>query len=382
MHSVKIVSFLFLFFAQAAFAQLCKVTIIVTVGELPQSESIFVAGSLPQLGNWAPGAIKLQRHDAHTFSRDFAFPKGASLEFKFTRGSWSTEAVYEQGKIPQNHSFNVSAADTLRFDIPYWRDKMEMPGFTGKITGTTEIFPRMDGEGILPRDVIVWLPPGYERDSATRYPVLYMHDGQNIFNPATSAFGIDWQVDECADSLIRNAMMRPVIIVGMYNTDDRYYDYSPGEKGSGYMNFIIQKVKPFIDSKYRTKPGREYTATAGSSMGGLISFMLAWEHPEVFSMAACFSPAFKYRNFDYTEGVRSYRGPKKDIRVYIDNGGVGLEAELQPGVDAMLAALDKLGYHQGLDNAPLMYVKDAAAEHNEPAWAKRVKYPLLFFFGR
>jgi predicted alpha/beta superfamily hydrolase len=114
-------------------------------------------------------------------------------------------------------------------------------------------------------------------------------------------------------------------------------------------------------------------------MGGLISMMCAWEYPEVFSKAACLSPAFKYRQFDYTEKVSSYTGPKKKITIYIDNGSVDLDAQLQPGVDKMVEALTKMKYIEGEDF--FVYIEKNAS-HNEAAWAKRMWRPIEIFFAK
>ncbi len=201
----------------------------------------------------------------------------------------------------------------------------------------------MTGEGIRPRDVIVWLPPSYDT-STKRYPVLYMHDGQNIFDPRTSFLGVDWQVDEAADSLIRVGKMQEIIVVGVNNTSDRTQDYSDTEKGRAYMNFLATKLKPFIDANYRTKPQREYTATMGSSMGGLISFLIVWHHPETFSQAGCLSPAFIAPFDSAVKMVENYHGSNKKIRLYIDNGGGALDSVLQSGCDAMLKVLEQKGF--------------------------------------
>jgi predicted alpha/beta superfamily hydrolase len=172
--------------------------------------------------------------------------------------------------------------------------------------------------------------------------------------------------------------MREIIIVGVYNTVNRAAEYSDTTAGRAYMNFLAHTLKPFIDSNYRTLPGPEYTATMGSSMGGLISFLIAWHHPEVFSQAGCLSPAFIFQNYKSVKMVNAYRGPAKPIRIYMDNGGVGLEDTLQYGCDKMLAALRQAGFKDG-DNLEWFY--DETAEHNEAAWAKRVWRPLLFLYG-
>ncbi|MBI3195653.1 MAG: histidine kinase, partial [Ignavibacteriae bacterium] len=135
-------------------------------------------------------------------------------------------------------------------------------------------------------------------------------------------------------------------------------------------------LKPMIDNEYRTLSDRENTGVMGSSMGGLASFLLVWNYPEVFSMAGCLSPAFPEETIDETE---QYIGHEKNIRLYIDNGGVGLEKELQIGCDLMLPVLRKKGF---VDGKNLEWFLDEKAEHNERAWAARLWRPLMFMFGK
>lgn len=247
------------------------------------------------------------------------------------------------------------------------------PGFQGQITGTVNYHPAIKANGLQERNLIVWLPPDYGVDPEQRYPVLYMHDGQNIFDPSTSFIGIDWQIDETADSLIRSGEIPPVIIVGIFNTSDRTMEYTPGEKGEAYMDFVVNTVKPLIDSTYLTLSDRDNTFVGGSSAGGIISFMLTWEYPEIFSKAICMSPAFRNPDgfnyqFNYITTVQDTETPPQNVFFYLDNGGVELDALLQPGIDEMLLALDSKGYRLDRD---FVFIKDEDATHSETAWAER-----------
>jgi predicted alpha/beta superfamily hydrolase len=259
-------------------------------------------------------------------------------------------------------------------------DSAATPSHAAGITGTVRYHRGLTGKNLnYARDLIVWLPPSYAAETQKRYPVLYMHDGQNIIDPATSFIGADWRADEVADSLIRAGAMEEIIIVGVYNTRDRVAEYSDTQLGRAYADFVIHTVKPMIDSVYRTKPDRENTATIGSSMGGLISFLFAWHSSEVFSKAGCISSAFLVDSNKVLNEVRSFTGEKKQIRVYLDDGGVGLDMRLKPGYDEMIQLLTAKGYERGRD---LEFFYDAPAEHNERAWAHRLWRPLLFLFGK
>ena len=250
----------------------------------------------------------------------------------------------------------------------------------GQITGNVVYHQSIKGDGLQDRDLVVWLPPGYDTEPGQRYPVLYMHDGQNIFDPETSYAGVDWAIDEAVDGLIRAGTIEPMVVVGIYNSKDRTPEYSPGEKGTAYMNFVISVVKPLIDTTYRTRPERQHTLVGGSSSGGTISFMLAWDHPEVFAGAICMSPAFKvgpgmdFTEFDFIDYFETTRENPRDVFFYIDNGGVELDGILQPGIEEMLAALKQWGYQEGKD---WVFIHDPTAKHFESAWAKRFPDALV-----
>jgi len=249
-------------------------------------------------------------------------------------------------------------------------------------TGQVKHHMGIEYPGLLPHDLFIWLPPSYDSLQEKHYPVLYMHDGQNLFDPASSYSGVDWQLDETMDQLIRDKRVKEAIIVGIGNNADRNDEYIPGVKGKLYMKFIVHVIKPMVDSLYRTLTSPEFNFTGGSSAGGLIAFMLVWEYSDTFSGALCMSPAFKVvdegHSIDYVKEVNNYKKDKKPIRVYIDNGGLDIENILQPGVDAMLIALKDKGYI----DSELLYVKDPQSKHHESAWAKRAPKALMYLLGQ
>ncbi len=377
---MRIFILLFLMINAAAISQIKNhnVKFIVRAPLLKENSQIYITGNDSLLGNWNPAAAPLIKEDDSTWTITFQFAEGTNLEYKFTRGSWTNEAVEADGKISGNSKFTVQKDTTIFRVILTWKDNFNS-NKDGRITGRAEYIKNLKGEGIKARDIVVWLPPEYDKNSAERYPVLYMHDGQNILDPATSAFGNEWRMDETADSLIKANSINPIIIVGIYNTPDRSREYSYGEEGDDYMNFIIHKLKPLIDKKYRTLSDRLNTATGGSSLGGLISLVLAWQHPDVFSKAICISPAFHIEDYDYVSIIKSYTGRKKNLKIYIDNGEEGLESRLQPGVNEMIAVLKDKDYKMGKD---LLFIKDKNGSHSEASWATRIWRPLIFMFGK
>lgn len=357
------------------FAQV-NLTIIV-YSNLGNEESVFISGNKPEFGNWNPSQIKFNKLNDSTWLNKFKFEKSVNLEFKLTKGSWNNEALNSEGTVPPNYSLILNNDTTLIYNINNWKDEIEQI-YDGQITGNVLYHKNLTYEGLKSRDISVWLPPNYESEIDNRYPVLYVKDGQNVFDPSTSTFGIDVQMDEAADSLIKNNLIEPIIIVAINNTSDRYFEYSHGEKGELYMQFIVNKIKPFIDSTYRTKPDRKNTAVFGSSMGGLISFMLLWEYNEIFSKAVAVSPAFKIRDFNYIPFVEEYSTNKKDLKLLISNGGTGIDIELQPGIDEMIYVLETQDYKLGQEIILNVFPED---EHSEKDWAKRFPQQLQYLFG-
>lgn len=222
----------------------------------------------------------------------------------------------------------------------------------------------------------MWLPPGYKklRNAQKKYPVLYMHDGQNLINPGTSFSGVDWRVDETVVKLTKAQKIKEIIVVGIYNTADRLEEYSDTKKGELYLKFICDELKPFIDNNFKTITGRESTGIMGSSMGGLISFIAGWKYDNIFSMAGCISSSFYYHDEKVFDLVNPAGRPKNKVKFYIDHGEDGLIRGQK-----MFCRLTDLGYVIGKD---IDYFYAPGAEHNEAAWAERLERPLKFFFGK
>ncbi|MFM8534689.1 MAG: alpha/beta hydrolase, partial [Acidimicrobiia bacterium] len=205
------------------------------------------------------------------------------------------------------------------------------------------------------RDVLVWLPPGYHAGAA-RYPVLYMHDGQNLFDPDT-AFqkGEYWQVGETASALIASGRIEPLIIVGIYNTgESRLDEYTPtgdqklgGGHADDYGRMIIEELKPLIDHTYRTQPDAQHTGIGGSSLGGLVSLHLGFCHPSVFTRIAALSPSVWWDHKAILKTIRQARSKPK-LRLWVDMG----TAEGRKGLDdarSLKAALVGLGFAPGVE---------------------------------
>lgn len=243
-----------------------------------------------------------------------------------------------------------------------------------KIIGTVKYHAGFTSKfQIKPRTIIVWLPPSYEK-SSKNYPVLYMHDGQNILDPKTSFAGFDWRIDETLTKLIKRNIVEEIIVVGIYNTSDRLEEYSDTLKGHNYRRFISEELKPFIDDTYRTLPDRENTAVMGSSMGGLCSLLTILNHSSVFSKAACISSSFYYNGDSAFRAIQNIITVKRSVKIYLDSGDDG-----RMDAQRMFAVLTSKGFKIGED---LDYFYDKGAVHSEIAWANRLERPLKFFFEK
>ena len=182
--------------------------------------------------------------------------------------------------------------------------------------------PQLDNR----RTLIISLPPSYAENPLKRYPVLYMHDGQNAFEDATSYTGVSWRADKTSHSLAAQGLMEEIIIVGVSNMGPgRVFEYTPGPPSGRtggadlYGRFLVDTVKPWVDSHYRTRPGREDTALMGSSLGGLASFYLGMRHPDVFSKVACLSSSFMWNGMDLVRQMET--APERiPVKFYIDAG--------------------------------------------------------------
>ena len=254
---------------------------------------------------------------------------------------------------------------------------------------------------VAPREVDVWLPPGYDENPAERYPVIYMHDGQNIFDPATSYGGVSWEVDRALCRLIQAGQTRGAIIVGIWNTGlGRFSEYMPRKAAFGetlslyaggptmptstiisdaYLKFLVEELKPFLDQTYRTKPDAAHTFVMGSSMGGLISAYAVAEYPQVFGGAGCVSTHLPVGDGAMIDYLAQHLPKPGTHRFYFDYGTATLDALYEPYQLKLDAVLRAAGYTAGRDWVTRKFPGD---EHSEKSWRARVESPLSFLLGK
>ncbi len=260
-----------------------------------------------------------------------------------------------------------------------WLDYGHVHGPGHTVDGTVKILrhvqsPQLDNR----RDILVYLPPDYDAD-ARRFPVVYMHDGQNLFDRTTSFSG-EWSVDKTLNEASRDGL--EVIIVGIPNMGaERIDEYSPfadermgGGRGDAYVAFLTDTVKPLIDRSFRTRPEAAWTGVAGSSMGGLISLHALLARPDVFGFAGVMSPALWFGRRAIFERVAALEAPVG--RIYLDVG-----TEEHPGAVADVRRLRRLLRRAGYGRTRLKFVIDRGGRHNEAAWGRRLRAALEFLIG-
>jgi enterochelin esterase-like enzyme len=235
----------------------------------------------------------------------------------------------------------------------------------------------------------VWLPPAYDKSSSTRYPVLYLNDGQNLFDPATAFAGVHWQVGETASRLIAEQKIPPLILVGIDNTKNRIREYVPYRstdprvffaKGKDYPNFLRYELMPLIEGQYPVLTGPEHTGLGGSSLGGLITLYTQLVAPGLFGRALIESPSLFVANRKILEQSRPFRD--WPTRTYLATGTreVG-DQEKDARIVGDVRELESILRAAGLDDQRLKVRIDEGATHSESAWAARFPDALQFLFS-
>jgi predicted alpha/beta superfamily hydrolase len=220
-------------------------------------------------------------------------------------------------------------------------------------------------------EVRVFYPPGYAENTLATYPVLYMQDGQNLFFPSEAYGGQHWKVEETLGVLGSMNLVRRLVVVGVYPRD-RMRDYtSPGYEA--YGRWFTGALKPWVDANYRSRRDPASTAVLGSSLGGVVSFYLGWQYPDIFGQVGAMSATFGWRD-DLLARVAAE--PRRKNRIYLDTGWPRDNYEVNRRLRLLLL---RRGWVEGRD---LLYIAFPEAAHNEGAWAMRAHIPFQFFFGR
>lgn len=373
--NISILLFIWLLFGGSMSGQ---ITLIVEglPENTPSTDGIYISGDFE---GWTGG------QDAYKLTYDqgrhmIILPKSEeTIHFKFTRGTWDSVELNNDGSQLDNRSFSFNKkTDTLKVEVAQWADLTPK-----KSTASASLHLLDDSFDMLPLDkkrrVWIYLPKSYETSSKS-YPVVYMHDGQNLFDQSLSFSG-EWEVDETLDRLQKTQKLE-LIIVGIDNGgSERIDEYTPWEiaeypskqQGDTYVRFIKENLKPFIDQNYRTKNNREQTAIMGSSLGGLISYYAVLQYPETFGKAGVFSPSFEMAKMSL-DFVKDHSN-LKDSKIYFMAGNRESEhmvAEMSQTIQLMKDA----GFPE--NNIKSKVVKEG--EHNEKLWREEFEPAILWLF--
>ena len=327
------------------------------------TDKIYLAGSF---NNWSP---RNEKFASQADGIKIELPKGM-FEYKFTKGSWETVEAGDNGAQIPNRKLEINKDTTIEVEIKEWSDhfpkkpKETTAGSNVHIVDTAFFMPQLNRY----RRVWIYLPASY-KSSKKRYPVLYMHDGQNVFDAATSFSG-EWGVDEALDTL---GPKHELIVVAVDNggssriNEYSAYDMKYGKaEGDAYLDFIVNTLRPHVNKHYRTQKSGKQTFIAGSSMGGLISFYALLKYPSKFGGAGIFSPAFWINPQFKTTDPKQLRKIKS--RVYFFAG----QQEGEAMVPDMLQVFDQLQKHS---KAEIQTVIRAEGTHSENTW--RHEFPLF-----
>ena len=345
----------------------------------PSGSNIYAAGSFNGWNAQDPN-YKFQHDKNGDYFLDLKLDKG-SYEYKITRGGWDKAECQKDGEAIANRNLKIDENSTIKLTIEEWADRF--PHAPKKNTATKNV-QIIDTAFLIPqlkrtRRVWIYLPDCYA-ECKKKFPVLYMHDGQNVFDDATSYSG-EWGVDEYLDSLGMDA--KECIVVAIDNGGiKRLNEYSPydfslsdlggsikSNKGEGdqYVDFLVKTLKPFIDKNYRTAKDKANTAIAGSSMGGLISLYAVLKYPKVFGAAGVFSPAFSIAP-EIFDDIKA-KGKKVTSKIYFYAG----KQEGERMVPDMLKAYEAMSK---ISKAKMQAVIRNDGRHNEPTW--REEFPLFY----
>ncbi|HVW14160.1 MAG TPA: alpha/beta hydrolase-fold protein [Mucilaginibacter sp.] len=336
------------------------------IGKIPPSKdpgvTLFLAGDF---NGWNPAdkAWEFEKNDSGKYEVLKSLPKG-SYSFKVTRGNWQTVECDASGKPVENRTFDLSADTTIKINIAAWQDNFKPVEKKHTASANVHIISENFDMPQLGRQRRVWiyLPKDYQ-SSRKKYPVVYMHDGQNLFDAYTSGYG-EWGIDEIMEKL---PAKDECIVVGIdHGGQYRISEYDPYDskygkgEGDAYVDFLVKTLKPYIDSHYRTKTDAKNTTIAGSSMGGLISMYAVLKYPGVFGNGGIFSPAFWIAPAIY-QYAEQHTNSKS--RFYFVCGGAE-SGSMVPDMQKMADIVRSKGVSER--NSPEVVVK--GAQHNEKQW--------------
>lgn len=356
----------------------------------PPGAQICITGGHPALSDWDGSGVNMKEIGPNLYVFEAEIQETTVLEFKFTRGSFTSVEKTLQGIERPNRKLIIKGEKMIeRVTIEAWADQVGGGSAVSKpkITGNYKFLRQVSSRFLAKaRDIVVWLPPSYAKPehAKTRYPVIYMHDGGNLFDPGTSFGGVDWGIDEAMHDGIKRGKLKEAIVVGIYNTTDRMSEYTPfpdpkhkGGNGENYARFLVEELKVIIDKDFRTLKNRENTFIGGSSLGGLISLYIGISRPEVFSGIIAMSPSIWWAEGGIIEWLL-----KNNLAGW--NGRIWLDMGTREGEEAIsfCRKLAETIQQQCPEFKGLVYREFLGGSHSESSWKQRIHLPLRLFIGR
>ncbi len=348
------------------------------------TDHAYVVGGLPALGDWNPERALPLRPELPWLVGEFEAETGTHFEYKILRGSWEAEAVDAFGHVPGNHSHEVWLDATLHHTVADWKDR-----YRGRLTRE-----RIHSRGLAGwRDLLVWLPQSYGAEATRRFPVIVLHDGDNVFNPLTSAIsGVDLAADEWVTFLSSHGVLPESIVVGVchpegFSDNDasmRDFDLSPELGGAAYAHFVVTELIGHMDAHYRTLPRPDARVLGGVSLGALNSFYTALRHPGVFGNFLCLSTSFEDISQSLPSQSRQLQALAVEpalpdgVRMYFDYGTHGLDECYEPYHAELGSLLRQKGWKEG-EQFVIRKIPNGA--HNELSWRQRLGDALRFLAG-
>ncbi|NNC49411.1 MAG: alpha/beta hydrolase, partial [Flaviramulus sp.] len=354
--------------------------------ETPKDASIFISGDFE---GWTGGQEKFQLK-----KRDGVYmltlPKiSGPIQFKFTQGSWETVECDNKGLTIENRNYVFKEPnDTISLEIASWDNLNKIE----KISTAAKNVTILSDDFLMPelnqtRRIWLYLPPNYET-AKHNFPVIYMHDGQNVFDTSTSYAG-EWSVDETLNKLFEEKGLN-FIVVGIDNgNDNRLKEYSPwendkygGGEGDAYLEFIVKTLKPYIDSNYKTLTDKKNTAIIGSSMGGLISYYAGIKYTEVFGKIGVFSPSFWFSPeiYEYSKTHGNINNTKMYFLAGSKEGGNTAIQEINQTIKDMYRVIEILK-NQNFPGQNINSLVVFDGKHNEYLWRSNFEEAILWLFS-
>lgn len=342
---------------------------------------VYITGNHPELGGWEPDRALPLDFDGVFHHGTIEAETGSHIEYKITRGSWESEAVDAFGHVPSNHRHEVWLDAALQHTVADWKDR-----YSGRLTRERLHSRILAGE----RELLIWLPPGYGTRIDTRFPVIYLHDGSNVFDPLGSVVsGVDWAADEWAALLARRSIIPESIVVGVcqpegYSEDNltmRDFELSLEFGGAAFAQFVAAELVPHMDLHYRTIAKPVGRTLGGAGLGALNTFHTALAHPGVFRNFLCFSTSFEDmsqslpRHSAALQALEAEPALENRVRMYFDHGDQGVDECYRVYHDLLAEHLRAKGWTEGRE---FTIREIPGGSHSEISWRARFGDALKF----